>query len=54
MTRALSALLLALGLLLTGCNDSQSGGGSNPDNQLDEAPARDEGELEEVEPSTAP
>ena len=55
MTRALSALLLALGLLLTGgCNDSQSGGGSNPDSQLDEAPARDSGELEEVDPSSAP
>lgn len=54
MTRALSALLLALGLLLTGCNSSQSGGPSNPDNQTDEAPAREEGELEEVEPSEAP
>ena len=55
MTRALSALLLALGLLLTGgCDSSQSGGGSNPDNQIDEAPGRDDDELEEVEPSSTP
>ena len=54
MTRALSALLLALGLLLTGCTDSQSGGGNNPDNLTDEAPARDEGNLEEIDPSEAP
>ena len=41
MTRALSALLLALGLSLTAaCNDSQSGGASNPDNQVDQAPAQ--------------
>jgi hypothetical protein len=55
MTRAISALLLAIGLLLTGgCNSSQSGGESNPDTQVDEAPARDQDNLEEVEPTTAP
>lgn len=55
MTRALSALLLALGLLLTGgCDSSQSGGASNPDNQTDQAPAREEGDFEEVDPSSAP
>jgi hypothetical protein len=39
MTRTLAALLLALGLLLTGaCDSSQSGGSSNPDSQVDEEP----------------
>ena len=41
MTRPVSALLLALGLLLTGaCDSSQSGGESNPDNQIDQAPGQ--------------
>lgn len=41
MTRTLAALLLALGLSLTAaCNGSQSGGSSNPDNQIDEAPGQ--------------
>ena len=38
MTRALSAVLLALGLLLTGgCNSDQTGD-SNTDSQVDEVP----------------
>ena len=42
MKRSVSALLLALSLLLTGaCDSSQSGGGSNPDNQTDEVPGSD-------------
>jgi hypothetical protein len=36
-SRALSALLLASALALTGCSDMQSGD-SNPDNQVDQAP----------------
>lgn len=44
MTRALSAVLLALGLLLTGaCSENQSGD-SNPDNQTEQEPAEDEDE----------
>lgn len=39
MKRSLSALLLTLGLLLTGCGDDQSGD-SNSDNQVDEAPGQ--------------
>lgn len=40
MTRPVSALLLALGLLLTGaCNDNVSGD-SNPDRQNDQAPGQ--------------
>ena len=42
MKRTLSAVLLALSLLLTGACGSQSGGGSNPDNQTDEVPGSDE------------
>ena len=42
MKRTLSALLLALSLVLTGACSSQSGGGSNPDNQTDEVPGSDE------------
>ncbi len=43
MKRSVSAVLLALSLLLTGaCGGSQSGGGSNPDNQFDEKPGSDE------------
>ena len=39
-----SAVLLALSLLLTGACNSQSGGGSNPDNQTDEAPGQESSE----------
>ncbi len=42
MKRSVSAVLLALSLLLTGACGSQSGGGSNPDNQTDEVPGSDE------------
>ena len=42
MKRTASAVLLALTLLLTGACGSQSGGGSNPDNQTDEVPGSDE------------
>ncbi len=38
MKRSVSAVLLALSLLLTGACGSQSGGSSNPDNQTDEVP----------------
>ena len=37
MTRPLSALLLAAGLLLTGCGGNLSGD-SNSDSQVDQAP----------------
>jgi hypothetical protein len=37
LPRALSAVLLAATLALTGCSDMQSGD-SNPDNQIDQAP----------------
>jgi hypothetical protein len=50
MSRRLLAPLLALGLLLVGgCSDSQSGGESNPDNQIDQAPGQPGDE-----PSAAP
>ena len=42
ITRNAAAVLLALSLLLTGACGSQSGGGSNPDNQTDEVPGSDE------------
>ena len=42
MKRSVSAVLLALSLLLTGACNSQSGGSSNPDNQTDEVPGSDE------------
>ena len=42
MKRSLSAVLLALSLVLTGACGSQSGGSSNPDNQTDEVPGSDE------------
>ena len=42
MKRTASAILLALSLLLTGACNSQSGGSSNPDNQIDEVPGSDE------------
>ena len=42
MKRSVSAVLLALSLLLTGTCGSQSGGNSNPDNQTDEVPGSDE------------
>jgi hypothetical protein len=51
MTRALSALLLALGLLLTGgCNTDQTGD-SNTDSQVDEVPGD---EQDKTEDSPAP
>ena len=37
LPRALSAVLLALALSLTGCSDMRSGD-SNPNNQIDQAP----------------
>jgi hypothetical protein len=43
LPRALSALLLACALALTGCSGQQSGD-SNPDNQQDQAPAEPSGE----------
>jgi hypothetical protein len=50
MTRALSALLLALGLLLTGaCSDGSQSGDSNPDSQVDEVPAEDGDQTSEEE-----
>ena len=42
MKRSVSAVLLALSLLLTGACGSQSGGSSNPDNQTDEVPGSEE------------
>jgi hypothetical protein len=47
MKRILSTALLALSLALTGaCTESQSGGSSNPDNQIDQAPGVDGDEPE--------
>ena len=43
-SRALSALLLASALALTGCSDMQSGD-SNPDNQIDQAPGVEGGDV---------
>lgn len=51
MTRALSALLLALGLLLTGACNSDPTGDSVVPNQSDEKPGQEE---EKVEPSRSP
>ena len=51
MTRALSALLLALGLLLTGGCSSDETGDSVTDNQVDEKPGQ---EGEKVEESPTP
>ena len=42
MTRALSALLLGLGLLLTGACNSDQTGDSVTENQKDERPATEE------------
>ena len=42
MKRTASAVLIALSLLMTGACSSQSGGGSNPDNQTDEVPGSEE------------
>ena len=48
MTRALSALLLSLGLLLTaGCSDDPTGD-SVTENQTDEAPGQDKDKVEET------
>ena len=44
LARTASAAVLALSLLLTGACNSQSGGGSNPDNQIDEAPGQESSE----------
>ena len=44
MKRSVSAVLLALSLLLTGACGSQSGGNSYPDNQTDEVPGSEESE----------
>jgi hypothetical protein len=53
MTRALSALLLALGLLLTGaCNTDQTGD-SNTDSQVDEVPGSNDDKAEDT-PSDGP
>ena len=54
MTRALSrtstALLLALGLLLTGaCSAGEQSGDSNPDSQVDEKPAEEGDQTSEEE-----
>jgi hypothetical protein len=43
MTRALSALLLALGLLLTSACSENLSGDSNPDNQVEQEPAGEDG-----------
>ena len=53
MKRSLSAVLLALTLLLTGaCQSSQSGGNSNPDNQVDQAPGVEADDPEELRDET--
>jgi len=39
MTRSLAALLLAAGLLLTGCASDSQSGDSNSDSQTDATPA---------------
>ena len=44
MKRTASAILIALSLLLTGACNSQSGGASNPDNGVDEAPGSESSE----------
>ena len=44
LPRALSAVLLASTLALTGCSDMQSGD-SNPDNQIDQAPGVEGGDV---------
>ena len=41
MKRSVSAVLLALSLLLTGACDSNQSGDSNTDNQTDEVPGDD-------------
>ncbi len=43
MTRALSALLLTLGLLLTSACSENVSGDSNPDNQVEQEPAGEDG-----------
>ncbi|MEX2291919.1 MAG: hypothetical protein WD794_16530 [Mycobacteriales bacterium] len=47
MTRTLSALLLALGLLFTGACSSDQTGDSNTDNQIDEVPGDDADKAEQ-------
>ena len=47
MTRSLSALLLALGLLLTGGCSSDQTGDSVTDNQTDEVPGEEQDKVEE-------
>jgi hypothetical protein len=51
MTRCVSAVLLALGLLLTGACNSDQTGDSVVENQTDEVPGE---EQEKVEESPAP
>ena len=52
MTRALSALLLALGLLLTGACSSDQTGDSVTDSQVDEVPGSDDRTAEDGEEET--
>ena len=51
MTRALSALLLALGLLLTGACSSNQSGDSNSDTQVDQKPGREGTDPNEESPA---
>ena len=51
MKRSLSALLLALGLLLTGACSSDETGDSVTDNQTDEVPGDDSQDKVEESPS---
>jgi hypothetical protein len=51
MTRSLSALLLALGLLLTGGCGTDQTGDSVTDNQVDEVPGDDDRDKVEESPS---
>ena len=53
MTRALSALLLALGLLLTGGCGTDQTGDSNTDSQVDEVPGSEDDKSEDG-PSESP
>jgi hypothetical protein len=48
MTRALSALLLAIGLLLTGACNSDQTGDSNTDSQVDEKPGDPDDKVEDT------
>jgi len=48
LPRALSALLLGATLALTGCSDMRSGD-SNPNNQIDQAPGVEGGDVTDEE-----